>query len=303
MESAALLALKASLGDDFVATIKCLLDCRGRLIITGMGKSGLIGRKLAATFSSTGTPAYFVHPGEASHGDMGMVLDTDIVMAISNSGETAELRDITNYCQRHAIVLIAITKKADSTLARYATHTLLLPDYPEACPMGLAPTTSTTATLALGDALAVCLLQARQFDSSSFRQLHPGGKLGQSLLTVEHVMRLGDSMPLVKRTASMKEVLIKTTEKNLGCVGVTEASSQVLCGLITDGDIRRWIEQGGTLDDHADSVMTNDPIMLPANSVIGAALNLFETKRINGAFVGTPQTVPQGFVHVHDCLG
>ncbi len=301
-ERAALDALRAQIGDSFVAAVQRLLRCKGRIIITGMGKSGHIGRKIAATMSSTGTPAYFVHPGEASHGDMGQILDVDVVIAISNSGETPELNDTTAYCQRRGIDFIAITKNAESTLARYAYTALVLPDAPEACPMRLAPTSSTTATLALGDALAVCLLTARGFDKNNFRQLHPGGKLGQALLRIEQVMRRGDAVPLIDNDTPMEKVLPLATQKSLGCVGVTTRDGKLI-GIITDGDIRRWAQNAGQFTDTAEQVMTHAPIVLPPETLVESAIHTFEKHKISGAFVSAPDLRPLGFLHIHDCLG
>ena len=221
-EAAALLTLRDDLDEEFVKALDFIFQAKGRVIVSGMGKSGHIGNKIAATLASTGTPAQFVHPAEASHGDLGMITRNDVVLCLSNSGETKELSDIIAYTRRFKIPLIALVGKADSTLGRRADALLLLPDAPEACPMGLAPTTSTTASLALGDALAVALLSRRGFSAEQFRVFHPGGKLGSALIKVVDLMHTGDAMPLVGDTTPMSDALIEMSSKSFGCVGILE---------------------------------------------------------------------------------
>lgn len=241
-----------------VATIQTMKDAhKGRLIITGMGKSGHVGLKLTATFSSTGTPSSFVHPGEASHGDLGMITDNDVVLAISNSGEAPELSDIIAYARRFAIPLIAITSNAESTLGKHADIVLALPKAPEACPNGLAPTTSTTMTMALGDALAVALLERMGLTAEQFKLFHPGGKLGKKLLPISELMDKGDEMPLVSPDRTMDQVLITMTEINKGCVIVSE-NGQDAMGLITDGDLKRHMSPD-LLSKKANEIMTPNP--------------------------------------------
>src|SRR5918995_2385793 len=231
-------AIGNGLGSFFTAAVDMIAATRGRVVVTGMGKSGHVGRKMAATFASTGTPALYVHPGEASHGDLGMITATDLVLALSNSGETPELADIVAYTRRMSIPLLAIVGRADSTLADAADLALVLPRHAEACPMGLAPTTSTTASLALGDALAIALLERRGFGTQEFSVLHPGGSLGKKLIRVEQLMHRGDEVPLCELHTSMSEVMLEMSAKRLGCVGVLDGHGS-LAGIITDGDLRR----------------------------------------------------------------
>jgi len=237
-EIAGLEALVAGLGGSFSAAVEALARVKGRVTVTGMGKSGHIARKIAATLSSTGTPAQFVHPAEASHGDLGMLAEGDAVLALSNSGDTAELEDIVAYTRRFRIPLIAMTRRAASTLAEAADITLVVPDSAEACPMGLAPTTSTTMMLALGDALAVALLERKGFSARDFHSLHPGGTLGRKLLHVADIMHDDAAMPLVARGTAMAEAILTMSAKSFGCVGVVDGAGG-LVGIITDGDLRR----------------------------------------------------------------
>lgn len=247
METKGLQALSDSLDGNFVKAVDIIHEMkktgRGRLIVAGIGKSGHVGRKITATLASTGTPSYFVHPGEASHGDLGMIVQGDIVLLLSNSGENRELTDLINYTRRFAIPLIAVTSNPDSTLAQHADIPVIMPKMPEACPNNLAPTTSTTMTLALGDALAMALLERMGLTAQQFRDFHPGGKLGAQLRKVTDMMLTGDALPLVARDASMQEALRVMTEKNLGSVIVTGADNQ-LAGIITDGDLKRHLDQG-----------------------------------------------------------
>ena len=237
-EIEALRMMEDELGDTLPQALDLMQSTKGRVIVTGMGKSGHVGSKIAATLASTGTPSFFVHPGEASHGDLGMLTKEDIVLAISNSGETKELSDIILYCKRYDIPLIAITKNPNSTLGKMGNILLKLPDDGEACPLGLAPTSSTTATMVLGDILAVCLLERRGFSKTDFRQRHPGGKLGSYLLKVSDLMHKDNEMPLVKTGTPLQTALLEMTSKMLGCVGIVSNDNKLI-GIITDGDLRR----------------------------------------------------------------
>ncbi len=272
---------------------------QGRVIVTGMGKSGHIARKLAATLASTGTPAMFVHAAEASHGDLGMITRADVIIALSNSGETPELADILVYAKRFAIPLIAMTGKAESTLARSATVTLLLAPAAEACPMGLAPTTSTTIMLALGDALAVATLERKKFSASDFQMLHPGGMLGRKLLRVGDIMHRGDSLPLVNPDERMDEALITMTAKSFGCVGVVDDHGR-LSGIITDGDLRRHMRDD-LLNRTVGEVMTPNPKTIAADALASEAVALMNARKITTVFV-LENARPIGVVHIHDCL-
>jgi arabinose-5-phosphate isomerase len=299
VEAAALTALADSLDDTFRRAVTLMQGLEGRVVCTGMGKSGHIARKIAATLSSTGTPAMYVHPGEASHGDLGMITARDAVLALSNSGETAELKDLILYTRRFAIPLIAMIGRRQSTLGREAEVALVLPDLTEACPMGLAPTTSTTAMLALGDALAVALLQCAGFTPQHFAVYHPGGKLGSQLMRVDQLMRGVRELPLVAPDCPMSEALVVMTEKCLGCVGVTTAGG-VLEGIVTDGDIRRRM---GTdlLARRAGEVMTRGPRTIAPDLLAVEALRLMNEHSITVLFV-VRDGVPVGAVHLHDCL-
>ena len=297
-EAAALDALAESLDGPFVAALDALAGASGRVVVTGMGKSGHVARKIAATLASTGTPAFFVHPGEASHGDLGMIMPGDAVVALSNSGETPELGDIIAYTRRFEIPLVAITSREGSTLAQAADVGLILPRVAEACPMGLAPTTSTTLMLALGDALAVALLERNNFTPADFQVFHPGGKLGQRLLKAADLMHGGDAVPLVAPDAAMSEVLLVMTEKRMGCAGVVEAGR--LAGIITDGDLRRHMS-AGLLGCSAAEVMTRAPKTVSPTMLAAEALRIMNSKAITTLFV-VDDGRPLGVLHVHDLL-
>jgi arabinose-5-phosphate isomerase len=299
VEAAALATMADHLDGAFVAAVELIQGLEGRVVCTGMGKSGHIARKIAATLSSTGTPAMFVHPGEASHGDLGMITGKDAVLALSNSGETAELKDLILYTRRFAIPLIAMIGKADSTLGRESEVALVLPQITEACPMGLAPTTSTTAMLALGDALAVALLESAGFTPQHFAVFHPGGKLGSQLLRVDQLMRGVADLPLVPPDCPMSEALLVMTEKCLGCVGVIRGDGR-LEGIVTDGDIRRRM---GTdlLARTAEEVMTPSPRTIAPDLLAVEALATMNRHSITVLFV-VEDGVPVGAVHLHDCL-
>jgi arabinose-5-phosphate isomerase len=299
LEAEGIGSLAESLGESFIAALDILHDVKGRVIVTGMGKSGLVSRKIAATMASTGTPAQYVHPGEASHGDLGMITSADVVLALANSGETSELRDLLAYTRRFAIPLIAITGRAGSTLDEMADVTLLLPATPEACPMGLAPTTSTTASLALGDALSVALLERKGFTPQDFRVFHPGGKLGQSLMRVSDLMHEGEGMPLCSVDTPMKEAILTITAKSFGCVGVLDADGR-LSGVVTDGDLRRHMESD-LLDQRAGDVMTANPKTIRPQALAAEAVAVMNRYSITGLFVADVGR-PIEILHIHDCL-
>ena len=299
IEASGLAEAAQTLDERFTKAIDALAAIPGRVIVSGMGKSGHIAHKIAATFASTGTPAFFVHPGEASHGDLGMITREDGVLAISNSGETAELSDVIAHTRRFSLPLVAITSVEGSALAESADVVLVLPSSAEACPMGLAPTTSTTMTLALGDALAIALLERRGFTSDEFQLLHPGGQLGRKLLKVSDIMHRDDAMPLVAPDDAMADVLITITAKTFGCAGVVDPAG-ALIGIITDGDLRRHMAPD-LLQIRAKDVMTIDPITVPSNLLAAEALGLMNDRRISAVFV-VDDRVPLGLVRIHDIL-
>lgn len=308
VEGDALSALSRSLDGKFSKALDMILNVEGRVIISGMGKSGLVGAKIAATFASTGTPSQFVHPGEASHGDLGFVTRKDAAILLSNSGKTHELTDIIEFTRRAGIPMIAITSGTDSPLAQHADVALILPSAPEACPMGLAPTTSTTMTLALGDALAVALMKRRGFTQDDYRALHPGGSLGRRLVRVTDIMHKDSELPLVSDSTVMSEVLLEITSKRFGCAGVTGKDGGLL-GVITDGDLRRHM-QGDLLNRTAVEVMTARPRLIRAGALGAEALRLMNQHEVpvtclfvvsdDDAGLANPR--PVGIVHIHDCL-
>ena len=301
-ESAALAVLADSLDERFTEAVRLLAATTGRVVVSGMGKSGHVGRKIAATLASTGTPALFVHPAEASHGDLGMVVAGDSVLALSNSGETTELSDIVTHTRRYGLPLVGVTSRAESTLARMADVALILPDCPEACPMGLAPTTSTTMMLALGDALAVALLSRRGFTAADFRAFHPGGRLGAQLSRVADLMHGEEALPLAAPDTPMSEAILRITAKSFGCLGIVEAGR--LVGVITDGDLRRALDQGGAplLSRRAGEVMTRSPRRVRPDMLAAEALRLMNTGKITSLFVVDAAERPVGILHVHDLL-
>jgi arabinose-5-phosphate isomerase len=298
-EADALKRLAESLDGAYLKALDVLAAVSGRVIVTGMGKSGHIARKIAATLASTGTPAQFVHPGEASHGDLGMVTSKDAVLALSNSGETAELSDIIGYARRWNIPLIGMTMKAESALGSAADVTLVLPKIPEAGAMGLAPTTSTTMMLALGDALAIGLYERKGLSAEDFHALHPGGKLGQILLRVANLMHAGDEIPLIGIDAPMSQALLIMTAKTFGCVGVIDQSGD-LVGIVTDGDLRRHMGPA-LLNERVGDVMTRGPRTIRANALAAEALRLMNERSITSLFV-VEGARPAGIIRLHDCL-
>ena len=292
-------ALDGELGAALEQAIAAIRAARGRMIVSGMGKSGHIGRKVAATLASTGTPALFLHPAEASHGDLGMVTQDDVVLAFSWSGETVELADLIEYAKRFAIPLIAATSRRDSALGRAADILLELPPVEEACPNGLAPTTSTTIQLVLGDALAVALIEDRGFSAQDFRLFHPGGKLGARLHKVDDLMHAGEDMPLLPVSAGMSEVILTMTGKRLGCVGLVNDAGK-LVGIITDGDLRRhWT---GLLAEKAPAeIMTRAPLTAPLGALASATLETMNRRKITVLFI-VADGKPVGILHIHDLL-
>ncbi len=297
-EAEALTLLGDSLGESFADAVRLILAARGRVIVSGMGKSGHIARKIAATFASTGTPAQFVHPAEASHGDLGMVTQGDVVLVLSNSGETTELADIIAHSRRFSIPLIAVAAREGSTLMRQADVAILLPPAAEACDTGIVPTTSTTMTLALGDALAIALMEHRQFTPEHFRMFHPGGKLGAKLLKVRDLMHT--DVPMVSMDTPMTEALLQISQKGFGVVGVTDGRGH-LQGIITDGDLRRHM--AGLLEMIAGDVMTRGPRTVAPGALAEEAVAVMNDRKITCLFVVEPGTqTATGIVHIHDCL-
>jgi len=292
--------LAQTLDGSFGLALDICAAVRGRLIVTGMGKSGHIARKIAATLASTGTPALFVHPAEASHGDLGMISFNDAILALSNSGESAELTDIVAYSRRFKIPLVAITGGTESILAEAADVVLLLPRAGEACSMGLAPTTSTTMMMALGDALAIALLERKGFSPADFQRFHPGGKLGRRLLRVGDIMHSGEAVPLISPGAPMSEAILAMTAKSFGCVGVCGTGGE-LVGVITDGDLRRHMDDG-LLSRTVTEIMHPNPKTIASGNLAVEALGLMNRFAITALFVVDEDMRPIGFLHMHDCL-
>ncbi|MFN3207798.1 MAG: SIS domain-containing protein [Roseovarius sp.] len=298
IERDALDLMRDTLPEAFDTVVERLLKVPGRVIVSGMGKSGHVAAKIAATFASTGTPAQYVHPGEASHGDLGMVTGQDAVILISNSGETRELADIIAHCARFAIPLVALTKKPDSALARQADHVLTLPDAPEACGIGMAPTTSTTCTMAMGDALAVAMMKLRGFERENFLAFHPGGTLGAQLLKVSAVMHTGDELPLVTEDTPMGEALVEMTRKSFGVAAVV--SGDQLVGIVTDGDLRRNMD--GLMTRTAGEVATKSPLVTTPDALLVEALGVMNANKRTVLLVTDADRRLVGLVHIHDAL-
>jgi arabinose-5-phosphate isomerase len=292
-------AIADGLGTAFTAAIAMVAAAEGRVIVSGMGKSGHIGHKIAATLASTGTPSFFVHPAEASHGDLGMITPDDVIMALSWSGETAELKNLIDYSRRFRIGLIAVTAEAASTLGQAADVALVLPQAREACPHNLAPTTSSLMQLALGDALAIALLESRGFTAVDFRNLHPGGRLGAALKFVRDLMHRGDAVPLVRLGVPMSAALVEMSAKGLGCVGVVRDGGE-LAGIITDGDLRRHMRPD-LLDVKVETVMTRSPITVRPDQLASEAIEIVNSAKITALFV-VDDGKPAGIVHLHDLL-
>ncbi|MCR4522943.1 MULTISPECIES: SIS domain-containing protein [Bosea] len=294
-------ALAGGLGGPFAEAIAMIRASSGRVIVSGMGKSGHVGRKLTATLASTGTPAHFVHPAEASHGDLGMVQPEDVVIALSWSGEAVELAALVGYTRRFRVGLIAITANAESTLGKEADIALVLPKATEACPNGLAPTTSTTMQMALGDALAVALLEARGFSRQDFFVYHPGGKLGAQLKTVESIMHRGADLPLIGLDTLLPDVIAMISDKGFGCAVVMDLDGK-LAGVVTDGDLRRKAAMGGGVSLRARDIMTANPRRIGLDTLAVEALELVNRSRITALIVVDSEDCPAGLVHVHDLL-
>ena len=299
-EIEAISGLKESLAlTNLTSALDLMQNTPGRIIVTGMGKSGHIGRKIAASLASTGTPSFFVHPAEASHGDLGMITEDDVVIAISNSGESRELLDILNYCKRFGIKIIAVTKNAKSSLGKAGDVVLELPKYEEACPLGLAPTSSTTATLVLGDILTVGLIERKGFSKEDFNIRHPGGKLGSILKRVGDLMHTGQEMPILDENSNMQAVLLEMTSKCLGCVGFVNNKGD-LTGMLTDGDLRRCLSPS-ILEEEAINLMTRNPKTANKDMLSAEALKIMHDKKITNMFV-VDGTAPIGVIHIHDLL-
>lgn len=301
VEIQGLQALAGALDESFVAAVRACdvaISAKGRVIVTGMGKSGHVARKIAATMASTGTPAHFVHPAEASHGDLGMITQSDVVIALSNSGETKELSDMIHYCSRYDVPLIGLVRRAGSMLVEAADIAVVLPEVAEATQVP-APTTSTTMMMAYGDALAVALLEMRGFTKDDFGNFHPGGKLGAAFIRVSEIMHGEGELPLVPSKMQMDEVLLEMTSKSFGCVGVTN-NDGTLAGIITDGDLRRHMNEE-LLESLADEVMTKAPTTTRPDALATEALAVMEAKKITCLFA-VDAGVPKGIIHIHDCL-
>lgn len=297
-EAIALSALSSSLDQNFSNAVELILAATGRVIVSGMGKSGHIARKIASTLASTGTPAHFVHPAEASHGDLGMIVKGDIVIILSNSGETPELANLVAYSKKFKIPMIGIAQNKNSTLLQKTDVSIVLPEAKEACESGIVPTTSTTMTLALGDALSIALMEHRKFTPSNFREFHPGGNLGAQLSRVKDIMHTNDLLPLTDLDTPMAEVLINMSKKGFGIVGVLNKQSNLL-GIITDGDLRRNMDT--LLDMSAEEVMTINPQVIESKSFLVEALEIMNSKKITCLFV-VEENKPIGIIHIHDCL-
>lgn len=303
LEADALIALSHHLDQSFIQAVDLIYKNCGKVVVTGIGKSGHVARKIAATLSSTGTPSFFVHPAEASHGDLGMITPNDVILALSVSGETTELSDVIEHARRWSLPLIAMTQQPKSTLAGIATTVLALPKIEEACVIGLAPTTSTTMMMALGDALATTLMKRRDFSLNDFSVLHPGGKLGQRLKRVKDLMHKNDKVPLAAQDTLMKDVLLIMTSKSFGCVGLTDDNGS-LTGIITDGDLRRHM-CADLLDLSANDVMTKNPLTVEGHVLAQEALALLNQFKRTNLFVVDQQdnlNIPIGIIHIHDFL-
>ena len=294
-----IIKLKEGLDESLSKALDVMQNAKGRIIITGMGKSGHIGKKIAASLASTGTPSFFVHPAEASHGDLGMITEDEVVVAISNSGESKELVDILNYCKRFGIKLISITKNPNSSLGKAGDIVLKLPNNGEACPLGLAPTSSTTATLVLGDILTTGLIERKGFTKADFNARHPGGKLGSILQKVGDLMHTGEEMPLLEEHADMQRVLLEMTSKRLGCVGFINDKGE-FTGMLTDGDLRRCLSPQ-ILEEKAINLMTKNPKTVSKDIMASEAMKIMHDKKITNIFV-IEDKKPIGVIHIHDLL-
>ena len=291
--------LKSVFNDAFFNIVSVIFETKGRVIITGIGKSGHIANKIAATLSSTGTPAQFVHPAEASHGDLGNITKNDCILAFSNSGQSQELNDIINYAKRFAISLLSISSNKKSFLSKKSDHALIFRKPTEACPLNLAPTSSTTMSLIIGDALAIVLLKMRGFEKSSFSNFHPGGNLGKDLVKLSEIMHNKSELPLVDENDLMSKALIVMTEKSFGCVGILNKKKNLI-GIITDGDLRRKMNSS-IINKKAKMIMTHKPLLVSESTLVGEALNIMNKKKITSLFV-CENVKPVGIIHIHDLL-
>jgi arabinose-5-phosphate isomerase len=302
-ETTGLAALLAALDGELSVTlgeaVRLIGEAKGRVIVTGMGKSGHIGVKISSTLASTGTPAFFVHPAEASHGDLGMIRAEDVILALSWSGETAELKNVVYYSRRFRVPLIAVTSGAGSTLAEAADIAMILPRVEEACPLNLAPTTTALVQLALGDALAIALLESRGFSAADFHAFHPGGSLGANLTHVRDIMHKGDKVPLAPLGTPMSEAIVLMTRKGFGCLGITDAKDH-LVGIVTDGDLRRNLDKG-LLERNVDEVMTPGPRSIAPDELVASAIEMLNAASITAVIV-VEEKRPVGIVHMHDLL-
>ena len=297
-EAGALFTLSRNLPPDLAETVETLLRVRGRVVLSGIGKSGHVARKISATLASTGTPSFYVHPAEASHGDLGMITPDDACILLSNSGETAELRDLIAHCRRFEIPVIGISRDPESTLMRASDFRLTIPSVAEACSLGMAPTTSTTLMMGLGDALAIAVMEARKFEAAEFRSFHPGGAIGAQLTQVRQIMRGADSLPLVSPDTPMSEVILTMTSGTFGVAGVIDHDGK-LTGVITDGDLRRKLD--GLLGHLAKEVCSRNPISIPPETLAADALAIINKNRIGVLFV-CEDSRPIGILHLHDLL-
>ena len=299
-EIKALVKLRDALSNEFKEAINILKNTRGKIVVSGIGKSGHIAKKISSTLSSIGSSSFFIHPAEANHGDLGMITKDECLILISNSGETVELFNLIVHSQKLKVPIISITSERKSTLAKKSDVCLEIPKNIEACPLELAPTSSTTSSLVLGDALAITLLEKNDFTKKKFSALHPGGKLGRLLLRVKDIMKVGDEIPIVKKSQEMGEALIEITSKGLGCVGIISEKSEDLVGIITDGDLRRHMDKK-FLEKKIENVMTKNPKTLSGNELIADALSLMNKESITNYFI-TEKMKPVGVLHVHNIL-
>ncbi len=300
IEAEAIEELIPRLDEDFLKAVEIISHCKGRVVVTGMGKSGIICHKIAATLASTGTPALYMNPAEAIHGDLGMVVSGDVVIALSNSGETEELLRLLETIKRLDAKIISMTGNPHSTLARHSDVTLYVGIKQEACPMGLVPTASTTAALAMGDAIAVTLFEKRGFTSDDFAKLHPGGRLGKKLMKVENLMHVGNEIPIIKLSTLMKDAILEMTKKKLGCTTIVDNQGR-LAGIITDGDLRRFLEkEKDPLTKRVESCMTPSPIIISRNELATVALNIMETRKITSIPVVDKDKKLEGIIQIHD---
>jgi len=292
-------SLSKNLDDNFVKLVKGIMNTTGRVIVTGMGKSGHVANKIAATLASTGTPAFFVHPAEAGHGDLGMIAKGDCILALSNSGESDELNEIINYTKRYSVPIYSITSNSSSILFKKSTVGIVLRKAIEACPIKLAPTTSTSMMLILGDAIALAIMKIKGFNYEDFKIIHPRGNIGKGLKKVSEIMHVGNKLPIIKENALMDEALILMTKMSFGCLGVI-SKNKTLIGIITDGDLRRKMENN-IISKTVNKIMTKKPLTIDQNFLVGEALNLMNNKKITSLFV-CDKSKPIGIIHIHDCL-